>query len=209
MEQSYTLLGKGLQKLRGYEVNGSGGYEWFGHAPAHEAMTAYGLMEFVDMAQVGGRLWLLCSFGEQFLHLLWLRPLPEPRFAQWIPTTGLPQKMGLPFEDFRKGREEVLRHNHSSLGMFSPFPRFKAPFQEPLSSLLKSSLEFRSVPICQNSKGPLALNTTRSASGAALSRFASGLEITIPLPVIIEPVLLPRRTSPIPLPAALTRSASG
>ncbi|GAQ87713.1 alpha-2-macroglobulin [Klebsormidium nitens] len=52
VEKSYTLLGQGLKKLRGYEVNGSGGYEWFGHAPAHESMTAYGLMEFVDMAQV-------------------------------------------------------------------------------------------------------------------------------------------------------------
>ncbi|GAQ89697.1 hypothetical protein KFL_005520040 [Klebsormidium nitens] len=52
MEKSYKLLGTGLDKLRSFEVKGSGGYEWFGSEPAHEALTAYGLLEFVDMAQV-------------------------------------------------------------------------------------------------------------------------------------------------------------
>src|SRR5207248_1856109 len=28
------------------------GYEWFGQAPAHEALTAYGLLQFRDMARV-------------------------------------------------------------------------------------------------------------------------------------------------------------
>src|SRR5262249_10286180 len=28
------------------------GYEWFGHTPGHEALTAYGLMEFADMGRV-------------------------------------------------------------------------------------------------------------------------------------------------------------
>lgn len=53
MEKSYMLLATGLERLRGYEVEGSGGYEWFGKAPAHEALTAYGLQLFTDMAQVG------------------------------------------------------------------------------------------------------------------------------------------------------------
>src|SRR5204863_7538113 len=30
------------------------GYEWFGSEPAHEALTAYGLLEFVDMKDVYG-----------------------------------------------------------------------------------------------------------------------------------------------------------
>jgi len=29
-----------------------GGFEWFGVSPAHEALSAYGLMEFTDMAKV-------------------------------------------------------------------------------------------------------------------------------------------------------------
>ena len=29
-----------------------GGFEWFGKAPAHEALTAYGVLQFLDMAKV-------------------------------------------------------------------------------------------------------------------------------------------------------------
>jgi hypothetical protein len=46
-----TLLEHGYAKLAGYECS-EHGYEWFGGSPAHEALTAYGLLEFHDMAQV-------------------------------------------------------------------------------------------------------------------------------------------------------------
>ncbi len=45
------LLDAGNKKLVGFESTKKG-YEWFGGDPAHEALTAYGLMEFVDMAKV-------------------------------------------------------------------------------------------------------------------------------------------------------------
>lgn len=45
------LLHAGYGKLLGYECKGNG-YEWFGGDPGHEALTAYGLMEFHDMAKV-------------------------------------------------------------------------------------------------------------------------------------------------------------
>lgn len=45
------LLSLGYQKLIGFEVEG-GGFEWFGRAPANQVLTAYGLMEFSDMARV-------------------------------------------------------------------------------------------------------------------------------------------------------------
>jgi alpha-2-macroglobulin-like protein len=45
------LMGKGYKILAGYETKDKG-YEWFGQNPGHEALTAYGLMEFEDMAQV-------------------------------------------------------------------------------------------------------------------------------------------------------------
>jgi len=45
------LLEKGYVKLTGYE-SPKRGYEWFGGDPGHEALTAYGLMEFRDMAEV-------------------------------------------------------------------------------------------------------------------------------------------------------------
>jgi uncharacterized protein YfaS (alpha-2-macroglobulin family) len=41
----------GYQRLVGFEVPG-GGFDWFGRPPANRTLTAYGLMEFVDMARV-------------------------------------------------------------------------------------------------------------------------------------------------------------
>ncbi len=46
-------LDKGYKMLTGYE-SPKKGFEWFGGDPGHEALTAYGLMEFVDMAKVYG-----------------------------------------------------------------------------------------------------------------------------------------------------------
>lgn len=51
IRRSNEMLEKGYKRLTGYECK-SGGYEWFGEDPGHEALTAYGLMEFTDMAQV-------------------------------------------------------------------------------------------------------------------------------------------------------------
>ena len=41
----------GYQRLLGFEVPG-GGFDWFGRRPANRTLTAYGLMEFKDMASV-------------------------------------------------------------------------------------------------------------------------------------------------------------
>jgi hypothetical protein len=41
----------GYQRLLGFEVEG-GGFDWFGRPPANRTLTAYGLMEFRDMAKV-------------------------------------------------------------------------------------------------------------------------------------------------------------
>lgn len=49
--QTKTVLDKGYKLLTGYETPEKG-YEWFGQTPGHEALTAYGLMEFADMAKV-------------------------------------------------------------------------------------------------------------------------------------------------------------
>jgi len=45
------LLDDGYHRLTGYETK-ENGYEWFGSIPPHEALTAYGLMEFKDMEPV-------------------------------------------------------------------------------------------------------------------------------------------------------------
>ncbi len=45
------LLEQGYEKLIGFESENSG-YEWFGGDPGHEALTAYGLMQFHEMKEV-------------------------------------------------------------------------------------------------------------------------------------------------------------
>lgn len=56
-EKSYSkatsLLEKGYNRLTTFETKDKG-YEWFGSSPGHEALTAYGLMQFADMKRVGG-----------------------------------------------------------------------------------------------------------------------------------------------------------
>src|SRR5207248_3008279 len=41
----------GYQRLVSFEIQG-GGFDWFGNPPANRTLTAYGLMEFQDMARV-------------------------------------------------------------------------------------------------------------------------------------------------------------
>jgi len=49
--KALNFINIGYQRLLSYEVKG-GGFEWFGKTPAHNVLTAYGLMEFSDMAKV-------------------------------------------------------------------------------------------------------------------------------------------------------------
>ena len=51
IEKSGKFLETGYDRLRGFESK-SNGYEWFGADPGHDALTAYGLMEFTDMSRV-------------------------------------------------------------------------------------------------------------------------------------------------------------
>jgi uncharacterized protein YfaS (alpha-2-macroglobulin family) len=51
LKKAGDLIGKGYKKLVSFETREKG-YEWFGENPGHEALTAYGLMEFNDMEKV-------------------------------------------------------------------------------------------------------------------------------------------------------------
>lgn len=44
-------LKKGYDQLVQFQTQEKG-YEWFGESPAHEALSAYGLMQFTEMQQV-------------------------------------------------------------------------------------------------------------------------------------------------------------
>ena len=51
VEAAREKLDAGYQRLVGFECSDKG-YEWFGENPGHDALTAYGLLHFHDMAQV-------------------------------------------------------------------------------------------------------------------------------------------------------------
>ncbi len=52
LARANDLLDRGYKRLTTFET-GTKGYEWFGASPAHEGLTAYGIMEFVDMKRAG------------------------------------------------------------------------------------------------------------------------------------------------------------
>jgi TonB-dependent SusC/RagA subfamily outer membrane receptor len=49
--RAMNFIKDGYKQLAAYEIAG-GGFEWFGHPPAHEALSAYGLVEFYEMKKV-------------------------------------------------------------------------------------------------------------------------------------------------------------
>jgi A-macroglobulin TED domain/MG2 domain/Alpha-2-macroglobulin family len=51
LARSSKLLEAGYRKLTSYESKDRG-YEWFGGNPGHEALSAYGLLQFMDMRRV-------------------------------------------------------------------------------------------------------------------------------------------------------------
>jgi hypothetical protein len=51
IEKTRGLLEASYKRLTGFESPAKG-YEWFGADPGHEALTAYGLMQFTEMSQV-------------------------------------------------------------------------------------------------------------------------------------------------------------
>jgi uncharacterized protein YfaS (alpha-2-macroglobulin family) len=49
-KKALDYIDRGYKRLIGFET-AANGFEWFGHTPPHEALTAYGLMEFTDMQE--------------------------------------------------------------------------------------------------------------------------------------------------------------
>ena len=51
-KKAMKYLENGYRRLAAYEVKGTGGFEWYGGSPAHEVLSAYGLVEFYEMGKV-------------------------------------------------------------------------------------------------------------------------------------------------------------
>lgn len=51
VQDAQDKLDRGYKRLTGFECKQKG-YEWFGEDPGHEALTAYGILQFTDMKKV-------------------------------------------------------------------------------------------------------------------------------------------------------------
>ena len=74
------FISNGYQRLLTFEVQ-SGGFSWFGQAPANKILTSYGLMEFYDMAKVHDVDALVIQRTQQ-----WLASQQQPD-GSWKPDT--------------------------------------------------------------------------------------------------------------------------
>ena len=96
--KAHKFVNLGYQRLLSYEVEG-GGFSWFGNAPAHNILTAYGLMEFSDMAKVHDvDPAVLARTGAWLLS-------QQQRDGSWKPTEG-----GIAEGAINKFRDDVLRN---------------------------------------------------------------------------------------------------
>jgi alpha-2-macroglobulin-like protein len=76
--KAQQYIGLGYQRLVSFEVDG-GGFEWFGNAPANTVLTAYGLLEFTDMAEVHE---VDPDVIARTRHFLLTRQIPD---GSWLP----------------------------------------------------------------------------------------------------------------------------
>jgi uncharacterized protein YfaS (alpha-2-macroglobulin family) len=86
------FINLGYQRLLTFEVPG-GGFEWFGKAPAHKILTAYGLMEFYDMSKV-------YDVDQKVIDRTarWLMDQQE-KDGSWTPTKRYLDSLGRAFTD--------------------------------------------------------------------------------------------------------------
>ena len=98
--KALDFIAQGYQRLLSYEVDG-GGFEWFGSPPAHNILTAYGLMEFVDMAEVYDVEPALIERTRE-----WLMNQQEGD-GTWKPTRGGIAEGAI--NNFQQGEEATLR----------------------------------------------------------------------------------------------------
>jgi alpha-2-macroglobulin-like protein len=124
LDQSAEILNRGYDRLRGFECQ-SGGFEWFGADPGHDALSAYGLMEFTDMSRVRHvdpallkrtRAWLLAqrdghgTFARrtQTLHVWLAEPEVATAYNVWaLLSAGVDAELATEVKWIRKAAERT------------------------------------------------------------------------------------------------------
>jgi uncharacterized protein YfaS (alpha-2-macroglobulin family) len=51
-ERALGFIMDGYKRLANYEIKSTGGFDWYGSAPAHTVLSAYGFLEFYEMKKV-------------------------------------------------------------------------------------------------------------------------------------------------------------
>jgi len=133
IEKSAGILDRGYKRLTGFECK-SGGYEWFGNDPGHDALTAYGLLEFTDMSKVHNvdtamldrtRKWLLSQRDGKGGYARKTRTLhtwlPDPEIASAYDTwallsAGIKDGLDTEVEFVRKNAEKTENTYVAALG---------------------------------------------------------------------------------------------
>ena len=138
MAQATGLLDKGYKRLITFETKEKG-YEWFGSNPGHEALTAYGLMQFVDMKKVGAKV------DDDMLK----------RTVNWLlerrDGKGGFQRSSLALDNFGRASEEITNayivYSLSEAG----FTEIKKEYNLAYDDAVKSSDPYRMVLLCNAS----------------------------------------------------------
>ncbi|MFN6039321.1 MAG: MG2 domain-containing protein [Bacteroidota bacterium] len=138
MAQATGLLDKGYKRLITFETKEKG-YEWFGSNPGHEALTAYGLMQFVDMKKVGAKV------DDDMLK----------RTVNWLldrrDGKGGFQRNSLALDNFGRASEEITNayivYSLSEAG----FTEIKKEYSAAYEDAVKSSDPYRMALLCNAS----------------------------------------------------------
>ncbi|MBK9286021.1 MAG: hypothetical protein IPM51_17125 [Sphingobacteriaceae bacterium] len=172
LARATDLLDRGYKRLTTFETKEKG-YEWFGANPAHEGLTAYGIMEFMDMKKAGQ------SIDQNMLD----------RTAKWLLSkkdgNGGFKREQHAYHDFGRISEDVLNayivYALAEAGYSDIEKEFDKSFKKAMETkdpYLLAMLSNAAYSLNKNSKGDEALKALLSKQAADGSFTGSSHSIT-------------------------------
>lgn len=160
VQRAGTLIDKGYQRLVSFETPKKG-YEWFGQSPPHEALTAYGVLEFIDMKRIYG------GVDDEMLArtVTWLKSRRDGK--------GGFQRDGQALDSFGRAGPEVtdayITYAISEAGMIDQFP-------EELAAQAKRAQETKDPYLLALAANTLLNVPARVADGQAAAARLAGMQ---------------------------------
>ena len=156
LARATDLLERGYKRLTTFESSEKG-YEWFGANPAHEGLTAYGIMEFTDMKKAGQ------SIDQKMLD----------RTAQWLlkhkdGNGGFKREVHA-YHDFGRISEDILNgyivYALAEAGYTDIKKEFETSYKKAMETkdpYMLAMMANASYSLGENSKGENAMNVLLS-----------------------------------------------